>query len=236
MIRSLACCTSELRRASLVRCSTSSVSAALSSASDTWVASACSELCTGREALRPEAVRIRPRVSPPQDRPCTSSELVVGGSSRSARSVSSSTGRPPSPRARLKQRVGGAGADRPRRIGAGAGHGHDLRRVLLEQADAHLHGLADQAAHGLQRRGVDLLAGGGRHQRSAGGAQHALTGDGALLLAVQPGHARHHQAEQHHRGGDHHDHVHAAVPDLVDQLDARCDQRGAGEQREPRRR
>ena len=53
VIRSLACCTSELRRASLVRCSTSSVSAALSSASDTWVASACSELCTGREALRP---------------------------------------------------------------------------------------------------------------------------------------------------------------------------------------
>ena len=231
VMRSLECWTSEPKRASLVRRWTSSVSAALSSASETWVASAARLLCSargdragGRRREQRRGARRGPtaaaaashcdardaelleRVSP------TGGAAAVPAAASSAAAVAGVTG---------QAAPSSASATTTRSPSA-----RQRRATTL---------VARERAGGDERGAADLLAAGGGDEVGARGAEDPLAGHRALLLAHEAGHAGDHEPEQEDRGDDDHEQVVAVVDDLEERHDGR-DQRGAGEQREPQRR
>ena len=112
---------------------------------------------------------------------------------------------------------------RPRRLCAAALGGHHLS-VGTEHADANLRLVAAQRPRSVEGCSEDLVPRARGHEGGAGRAEHSLALHRALLLAVQPGHARDHESEQQHRCLHHYQHVDAPVPELVQDLHARCDQ------------
>ena len=225
-MRSLECWTSEPKRASLVRRWTSSVSAALSSASETSVASAARLLCSARAICVVAGDREQP-VRLAADR-----QRQQEGGRRGRREAGAPRARSPTggaasrPRARREQRGGGRGRDGPG--GAELGVGDD-DAVALGEAEAGGHLVSGERARGDERGMADVGATGGGDEVGARGAEDLLARDGALLLAHEAGHAGHDEAEQDDRGDVDHEAVVALVDDLQQRHDRR-DQRGAGEQ------
>ena len=238
-MRSLACWTSEPKRASLSRRWTSSVSAALSSASEICVASARNALCSALRSAREVAVApvttSRPRASPRSVRPRTWAWACSGPRRRSSRISPVST----TPPRRLGQQLGGGVAtQRPRpAVGLqGPLGGDDAEPAVLDQAQPRRGAIVEEGTHGLQRRAVDLRTAGGGHQRRARRAQRALARHRALLLADEARHAQHDEAEEHHRRRDDDEEVEVAAAQLLRGLDDRRDQRRHGQQRQSQRR
>ena len=230
-MRSLECWTSEPKRASLVRRWTSSVSAALSSASETSVASAARLLCSGPAICWWPAIASTPwRLAADRQRQQQGglrrrdAELLEHARRQAARQAVLG--------ARREQRGGGGGRDGPR--GAELGVGDD-DAVALGEAEARDHLVTRERTRGDERGAADVVAAGGGDEVGARGAEDLLAGDGALLLAHEAGHAGDDEAEQEDRGDVDHELVVAVVDDLEQGHDRR-DQRGAGEQDEPQRR
>ena len=99
-------------------------------------------------------------------------------------------------------------------------------------AQLHLDVAAGQLTGGGNRDRVELLARARRDERGTCTAQRTLTIDRALLVAHQPGHARHDQAEEDDRRAGDDRHVGVAALDVVGQLDRRRDQRRDRQQHE----
>ena len=236
VIRSLACWTSEAKRASLRRVCTSSVSAALSSVSASWVASERSASSTGsrrrdraRDQQQPanlaanaEVQRDRARVARRQV------ELVACACAQRLRSARAGC------RGKVEQLLRDPG--RERRVAALGPVTRDREPMLVAPTQQRDAGALEQRADRVERGARDLVATRRRNQRRASGAQHALALHRPLLLAHEAGHARDHEREEEDRGADDHDQVAVACAHRVQQLDRRRDQRRAGQQREPRRR
>ena len=231
VMRSLECWTSEPKRASLVRRCTSSVSAALSSASETSVASAARLLCSGPRDRLLAGDREQPvRLAADRERAAASVDAEVAGTRSSASALADRRRGVPTPRGRAARR--GRGRDGPRRGELGVG---DDDAVALGQAEPGGHVVSGERARGGQRRMADVRAAGGGDEVGARGAEDPLARDGALLLAHEAGHARHDEAEEEDRGDVDHEAVVALVDDLQ-QRHHRRDQRGAGEQHQAQRR
>ena len=163
-MRSLACWTSEPKRASLSRRWTSSVSAALSSASETCVASARSALCSGcARRRRRRATTSRPRgVAAQREAQDVGARVAREPERRSLAHRVARAATPPAarPAARRRSRA------RPASVaGSSAAVGGDDAAAVLDQAQARRGVVADERAHGLERGAVDLVAAGGGHQR-----------------------------------------------------------------------
>ena len=198
-MRSLACWTSEPKRASLARRWTSSVSAALSSASETSVASAARLLCSApRDPLlagdREQAVRL----AADREREQEGVHGDVGGNAERLervprdrrRGVPGSRARAARPRWRRPDRPRSAELRRRRRRRRRPRPGRGGRRRSSPAS-------ARAAASAAWQMSARLVAA----TRSApGGAEDPLARDGALLLAHETGHARHDEAEQEDRG------------------------------------
>ena len=227
-MRSLECWTSEPKRASLVRRWTSSVSAALSSASETSVASAARLLCSvagsaaRRRSRAARASRRAPR-APARARTPTRREPQLH--ERSSRT--SGLRRPA-----REQRAAVAGVTGH---AAASSASATTTRVALGQAEPGGHVVAGERARRVERGAADVLATGGGDEVGARGAEDPLARDGALLLAHEAGHAGDDEAEEEDRGDVDHDTVVAVVDDLQ-QRHHRRDQGGAGEQHQPQRR
>ena len=194
-MRSLECWTSEPKRASLVRRCTSSVSAALSSASETSVASAARLLCSACGIRCSPAIASSPCVSPRTD--SASSERVRPTPAGTGAPRRAQRGRQPVCPPAASSAADGRGLDRPRRAELGVG---DDEAAALGQAEPGGHAVAGERAGGGERRVADVLAAGGGDEVGARGAEDPLARDGALLLADEAGHARHHEAEEDDRG------------------------------------
>ena len=225
-MRSLECWTSEPKRASLVRRWTSSVSAALSSASETSVASAVRLLCCGLAICWWPAIASRPWRSPRTDSGSSSVACEAGMRSSSSALADRRRGEGASSAAAVAGRDGPGGAQ----LGVG-----DDDAVALGEAEARDDLVARERAGGDERRAADVVAAGGGDEVGAGGAEDLLAGHRALLLAHEAGHAGDHEAEQDDRGDVDHELVVAVVDDLEQGHDRR-DQRSEGEQDEPQRR
>ena len=196
-MRSLDVRTSEPKRASLVRRWTSSVSAALSSASETWVASERRPSCSGAGAGVLADTTSRPRVSARTRRPSTTALRSSAPMRRSARR-SAVSGRPRGGvrgRAEEARAVAGARPSPGRRSRRGARR-DDLERVVLDEAQQRLRVRADERLDRVEGGERDLVAARRGDERRAGGAEHPLAGDRALLLAHEAGHADDDEAEQ----------------------------------------
>ncbi len=160
-MRSLDARMSEPKRASLVRRWTSSVSAALSSASETWVASERRPSFAARAPACSPHTTSRPRVSERTDRPRTTALLVVGADAQ----VGAALGRERQERAAVvrggaEQRAGGRGRERPAlHVGRGGGaRRDDLERVVLDEAQQRLGVRADERLDRVEGGEGDLVA------------------------------------------------------------------------------
>ena len=180
-MRSLECCTSEPKRASLRRRCISSVSAMLSSASATWVASARSAASTDG-AGRPGAVTTS-RLDAPR-RGLISTTVAASG--------------PGSEPRRGARRVIARGCEQLEAL------------VVADAAEQRRGRFAGERARRVHRDVVDLRAARRAHERGAGGREHPLARERSLLLADQPGHAHDDEAEERDRRARHHDHVEVA--------------------------
>ena len=132
-MRSLACWTSEPKRASLVRRWTSSVRAALSSASETSVASAARLLCSARGIGVSPAIASSPCVSPRTESASRSVAAEVDGTRSSASALADKRGGEPVAPPRASSAAAVAACDGPRRTELAVG---DDGAVALAQAEA----------------------------------------------------------------------------------------------------
>ena len=156
-MRSLECWTSEPKRASLVRRWTSSVSAALSSASETSVASAAQAALQRPGDLLLAGDREQPvRLAADGQRAAGGVDADVGGTRSSASALADR--RRGAPSARREQRGGGGGRDGPGRAELGVG---DDDAVVLGEAEAGGHLVAGERARGGERGVADVRATGG---------------------------------------------------------------------------
>ena len=102
-----------------------------------------------------------------------------------------------------------------------------------DPAQARVDLISAELDDGLERGDHDLVAIGGADKQAARGRERLLARGRLLALAHETGHASHHQAEQQDRRADEDDGVPVVVRERPDELEHRCDERGAGEQDEP---
>ena len=230
--------TSEPKRASLRREWTSSVSSALPSARETWVARSRSAARSAVPSVSPVATSRTPRSCSRGVRPMARTLELLRGSPMSVRSDagSGSSGTSGSAARAKSASVGRRAQMAPgEQLGRRAVGRDDPQLALLEERERARRAGAQLVGRPHGRR-VELVALGRAHEGGARAAQHALAVGGALLLADQAGHAGHDEDEQDDRREDDDEQVDVAAAHLADDLDGRCDERRERQERQADRR